>query len=500
MLVKTYQAENMSEALRLVKAELGGDAMIISSREQKRKGLMGLFARPVCEVTAALDNTRREPIKNPQAEREEKVLSTREEFQNSMLAPLAREIRELKGRVEAMSKREEPKAELKQEAAAPVPVQVIPCEEEPVPSLKEQVMRNIGRKELDEIRQLLMDSLEAHRKADAVIPEPTEEKAVRPVVFKAEPALEERSEPAPFLEPVAAKSIVEDDDSEDYAPVVKKVERNTAPVAVKAVPAALQENPFVELDELMTAGGLDESARELLMDKVRLFVEKGERGEQLKTRLVEAFAAEVKCAGPMRMKRSGSRIIALAGPTGVGKTTTAAKLAASYALNKGTSVAFISIDNFRVGAVEQLQTYSRIMGIPLETASTAKELSHAIDKHSDKELILIDTAGINPRQREKLEDLREFLDAHPAIETHLCMAATTRDREMAETLARFRDLPVSKIIFTKMDECESFGSIANVQLREKIQLSWFTNGQKVPEDIEAANSKKLADLVLRENV
>ena len=120
--------------------------------------------------------------------------------------------------------------------------------------------------------------------------------------------------------------------------------------------------------------------------------------------MAETLAGMVKCSGSLRIKKNGPRIVAVVGPTGVGKTTTIAKLAAMYALNRKVSVAMITTDNFRVGAVEQLKTYAKIMDLPIEVAGSSQELAKALAKHADKDLILIDTAGRSPKDSERLEE------------------------------------------------------------------------------------------------
>jgi flagellar biosynthesis protein FlhF len=180
----------------------------------------------------------------------------------------------------------------------------------------------------------------------------------------------------------------------------------------------------------------------------------------------------------------------------VGKTTTIAKLAALYTIGRKAKIALVTIDTFRVGAVEQLKTYSRIMGVPLEVASTPKELEKALAAHTDKDLVLIDTVGRSPKDKETIEGLRSMLDSTFTIETHLCVAATTRERELRGIVESFSALPISRLLFTKLDESSSFGSIVNLQLENKLPLSYFTRGQRVPEDIEPASGKKVAELIL----
>ena len=235
------------------------------------------------------------------------------------------------------------------------------------------------------------------------------------------------------------------------------------------------------------------------MEQIRPAAEDGAELEELRGLLAEALAGLVKCAGSLRMKKSGPRIMAIVGPTGVGKTTTIAKLAAMHALNRGASVAMITTDNFRVGAIEQLKTYAKIMDIPLEVAATSQELAKTLARHADKDLILIDTAGRSPKDAERLAELKGYLECHPGIETYLCMSATTRARELDEIIATFGVLPITRFLFTKLDESESYGCIVNMHLKHKLPLSYFTTGQKVPEDIEVATARKLAALVVKES-
>jgi flagellar biosynthesis protein FlhF len=155
------------------------------------------------------------------------------------------------------------------------------------------------------------------------------------------------------------------------------------------------------------------------------------------------------------------------------------------------------MDIFRVGAVEQLKTYSRIMGIPLEVASTPKELEKAVEKHSDCDLIMIDTAGRSHKDKEKLTEMKNFFEDKIPMEVYLCLSATTKDRELEEILNRFSIFQISKIVFTKIDESESFGNMINLLMRDNLQIAYFTTGQRVPEDIEVATPAKLADMILR---
>jgi flagellar biosynthesis protein FlhF len=435
----------MAEALKMVKAELGADAMILSSRKERKKGILGIFSKPYFEVTAALDQRPATPRANPYREKEERELSTREEFQNSMLGPLARELRDLRDKVEKLSTRESAVVEPPTPAAA-AETTAAPAQAAVVQG---SVASRFSKEDLDDIKKYLMNVVTTREK-----------RGVTPVSFP--------------VENLAAA------DGEMTDPV-----------------AEYQSNLEQLVDELKTGGVADDAAT-VLIDYIRPSAERGEEMEELRYSMFEAFANTIKCTGPLRLRKDSPRIIALVGPTGVGKTTTTAKLAAHYAMHKGASVALITIDNFRVGAVEQLKTYSRIMDIPIDVANTPDELKSCVEIHRDKDLILIDTAGRSPKDQEKLEELKSFLDSAHGVEIHLCLSATTKDKELDDIVGRFSALSVTRVLFTKLDESETLGCIVNTHVRHKLPLSYFTNGQMVPEDIVVASPRRLANLILRE--
>jgi flagellar biosynthesis protein FlhF len=192
----------------------------------------------------------------------------------------------------------------------------------------------------------------------------------------------------------------------------------------------------------------------------------------------------------------GPRKIALVGPTGVGKTTTIAKLAAAGLVRGSGRMALITIDTYRIAAVEQLKVYAEIMNLPLEVVITPEHLDKALARHADKDLILIDTAGRSPRDAGSIEELLSLLGPHSGIESHLVLSAATRDRELQETVRRFGRLPLQSLIFTKLDECEQCGALLNVPYRQQMPISYLTNGQRVPEDLLEANADAVAEFIL----
>jgi flagellar biosynthesis protein FlhF len=188
-------------------------------------------------------------------------------------------------------------------------------------------------------------------------------------------------------------------------------------------------------------------------------------------------------------------VIALVGPTGVGKTTTLAKLAAKFALEQEKKVALITADTFRIGAVEQLRTYARIMGVPVEIALSPEEIAAAVSRHADKDVILIDTVGRSQRSTESLAELKTFVDAACPTQIHLVVSASSASNVQKDVLEKFAIFGPSRLIITKIDEAPLRGCLVNLPVRSGIPISCVTAGQNVPHDIEFADAALLAGLV-----
>jgi len=202
-------------------------------------------------------------------------------------------------------------------------------------------------------------------------------------------------------------------------------------------------------------------------------------------------------AGPIRVRDTGKPfIVALVGPTGVGKTTTIAKLAANFCLREGRKVGLITLDTYRIAAVDQLKTYAQIIDVPLEVAMSPEQLKEAVGQMTDRDIILIDTAGRGQRDASKINDLRAFFAAVKPNEVHLVLSATCGEGVLTETIHRFNDVGVDRMIFTKLDEAVGFGVILNCLQKVKAQLSYVTTGQDVPNDIEVGEGREIAGLIL----
>lgn len=200
-----------------------------------------------------------------------------------------------------------------------------------------------------------------------------------------------------------------------------------------------------------------------------------------------------------RVQRGGDgrpMTIALVGPTGVGKTTTIAKLAATYKLRKGLSVGLLTSDTYRIAAVEQLRTYASIIGLPLHVALTPAEMTRGCEALRDRDVILIDTAGRAPADSGRLDELARFLRAASPHQVHLVLSSAASESSIARAAERFAPVSPSHVIFTKLDEAVNFGVLVNIGRRINARLSFFTTGQEVPDQIEAGDAARIARLVL----
>jgi flagellar biosynthesis protein FlhF len=204
----------------------------------------------------------------------------------------------------------------------------------------------------------------------------------------------------------------------------------------------------------------------------------------------------IPVASPIQLDPGKTSVAALVGPTGVGKTTTIAKLAAYAKLELKQKVALLTLDTFRMAAVDQLQQYAQILQVPIHVALTVEDLRSALRFYQDRTLVLIDTPGHNPKDGEVLGQMRRFLDELPDVETHLVLSATTKPRDLADIAQRFETLKPTRLIFTKLDETSTYGPILSTLVRVKKPLSYLGTGQEVPQDLELATSRRVADLIL----
>lgn len=248
-----------------------------------------------------------------------------------------------------------------------------------------------------------------------------------------------------------------------------------------------------------------EVAEELATDMLRK-VQMQAKPEQLnnpvwvRERIVEQIEKLVPVSGPIqRTKLEGAHVVALIGPTGVGKTTTLAKIAANLKLREKKKVGLITLDTYRIAAVDQLRRYADLIGIQLEVVQLPEEITRAIEALGNVDYVLIDTAGRSPNDTLKLNELARYLELAKTDEVHLVLSSTLGTKAAELAIERFGKLRVDKVIFTKIDEAAQLGAMLGAVRKINKGLSYITTGQDVPDDIEVGQARRIARMIVGEH-
>jgi flagellar biosynthesis protein FlhF len=277
--------------------------------------------------------------------------------------------------------------------------------------------------------------------------------------------------------------------------LVEELVTETRQTRAASVPGELLET-YTQLLQQQVA---EEIARDVLSRmRQRLTGRELNDPQRVQEHLARCVAEMIPEAGPIRLDEplGRARVVALVGPTGVGKTTTIAKLAAHFKLRDRKQVGLITIDTYRIAAVDQLKTYAKIIDVPLEVVLSPEELSDAVGRMRALDLLLVDTAGRSHNDAIRLNELKAFFDTVRPDEIHLVLSSTGTVSHLRSAVERFGVLGADRIIFTKLDEAVGFGAIlAALQAVEK-RLSYVTMGQDVPDDIEVGSAGDLARLIV----
>ena len=444
MRIKVFKASSLKEAMAMVKDELGRDAVILHTKQYKKGGFLGYKSKEIVEVTAAIEDV-------PKRSRSVRLPDLPPMVPNTF----------------SETKSVVPKKVLAQYKTAGTEAGVAQVEQ-----------GTAG--ELTNFQPLVQSS------PIKSIPVET----VPPKIIKAEEAALQTQD-IDRIEPLEQESEAKIQQLENELAQMKSM-------LVKVMSKDMPEANMISLQEALQQQEVDE---EILNDIIAKLSPEIVLGDKLLPEVQEALnaylARSVHTAEGIRLLSGRPRIVALIGATGVGKTTTLAKIAARFVLEQGVSAALITADTYRISAVEQLKTYSDIIGLPLEIVYSPAELKEAIRKHRNKQLILIDTAGRSQHNESQMQELKDFLAVDSSIEKHLVMSATTKNRDAKEILDKFSVCNPNRLIFTKTDETSSLGILVNLLYQRKISLSYLTNGQSVPDDIVPAKTEKITELLLR---
>jgi flagellar biosynthesis protein FlhF len=257
----------------------------------------------------------------------------------------------------------------------------------------------------------------------------------------------------------------------------------------------------IELYKKIVDNGVSERIAAKVFEKINAEALMGKKSDRITDNISarELLSKIAKCSGPIKLNPGYPKVVALVGPTGVGKTTTIAKLAADFSIRQKKKVALISLDTYRIGAADQLRVYGDIMRIPVEVASNAREYRKLLHKFSDMDIIFVDTMGKCHKDETYASRLNEVLRKSGPVEIHLALSVSLQERVLEETFNQFSPLKINKVLFTKLDEGLNFGTLINLALHTQLPFSYFTNGQRVPEDIETASKDKVIRLIFNLN-
>jgi flagellar biosynthesis protein FlhF len=341
-------------------------------------------------------------------------------------------------------------------------------------------------------------------------------------VFSPSGALKAEEEKKLVSEPESLKMPSSGIETEIYSPAALKKKQTAASSArkpktkrtAKEAANAKEENtetppenefplkgriPIALYQDLMRCGVDPSLARELALNAWDRLAAGQRRSRAALLHSIEQ-AAHVRIAAPTTQDgMPEKKIVAFVGPTGVGKTTSIAKLAANLALQKNKRVVLVTLDGYRIGAIEQLRSYAGLMGIPFRFADQVSELSKVIEENAQRDYILIDTAGRGPGDMNAMQSLAVFLKGSSHIERHLVLSATTKPSDMRQIMDRFEVCAPDHLLFTKLDETSTPGPILNELVRTQKRFSYYTDGQRVPDDLHAVSGNRIIDIVLNCN-
>ncbi len=462
MRVKRYVVDSMPDALAQIRTDLGKDAVILNTKEIRSGGFLGLFSKKKIEVIAATDalgkaesKPKTAPVQRavtPQPSTPVAVLEQPRTAKEDRTAELLESIERLSGK------------------------QPAPAEPEPAP--RPVVPMSLGAAAYG------AKSVQASA-SPALVPAPIPAEAPA-VPFKPAAEIRAKTQDTPVEDPVLSELRA-------MKLMMKSLSRAGAVLPEPDPVLAALEARLLEQEILP----------ELAKEVVRA-IEEGlaEEGDVLSPHRVNEMAAEklrqIMGDHPHKPLQPETRIAHFVGPTGVGKTTTIAKLAAEQVLRHRRKVGFITSDTYRIAAVEQLKTYATILGIPLEVVFSPQDLKKAFDNLKDCDIVFMDTAGRNFRNEMYVSELNALLQGDLRSETFLVLSLTMKYKDMkavAENFSRFR---LDKVLLTKRDETETFGPILNLLHEYPLALSYITTGQNVPDDFNVVNEDELIALILGE--
>lgn len=448
--IRTFRAASMQEAMRIMRRELGEDAVVVHTRSiVQRRALPFLRAKSEVEVTARVGGKTKE--------RPEKVTRSANEGTVVVSSPPSLALR----------------------VRVPEDSRILS------PS---QLAEHLERELLEPNRFAPSDhGIELSPSLERLISTPRE----KPSEAKPNVAYSDKTNIPALSQFANADQLNERLDS--IQRMLESLNKTRHLSGDSEVPPEL----FQLYTELLDGDVDEELARDLIF-RVRRHV----KPEQLhdhdycKSLLTGSVESDFRIASPIKPTPGRRRVVALVGPTGVGKTTTIAKLAANFRLRDGIKLGLVTVDTYRVAAVEQLRTYAEIIDLPMKVVTSPLEMRRALDELVGLDLVLIDTGGRSPRDELKIQELKSLLAEAQVDEVHLVLSLMAGITNLKSACDKFSAANTTALILTKLDEAAGMGSLLTAARKLPLPVSYLTTGQDVPDDIEAANACRMARLVL----
>ncbi len=307
----------------------------------------------------------------------------------------------------------------------------------------------------------------------------------------------------PNTEEKKKENAVENNLEEKLESLQSLLEEKLSPQQPEELPkeAPVDENfKFIKMIySILLDNEVDEKYVNQIMDEVEKVMKGGASVDLILSSIYQKMILKFGQPQPVELSERKPKVVFFIGPTGVGKTTTIAKIASRFKMEKGKKVALFTADTYRIAAAEQLRTYANIMDTPLNIVYSSEELNEEIKKSEEYDLVLIDTAGFSHKNEEQRNETKELIDRIPGEyqkEVYLVLSATTKYRDLIDIADIYKKNFQFKLIFTKLDETSCYGNILNMKLYTGADLSYSTYGQNVPEDIEIFNTQKIVKHLL----
>ncbi|NOX54182.1 MAG: flagellar biosynthesis protein FlhF [Planctomycetes bacterium] len=461
--VRTFKAASMQEALEIVRRELGSEAVILHTRQVSRRKLFPWTrAKQEVEVTAGIGVNVR-----PRTSGVRKTTRSGEGSPDQVPPPRRRQV---------------PKASRRSFGADSMSSDAAPATHgQPVPAATPRQQAAAIWSELCQ----KSPGIDLTTPPDFLNPDGSTGPSAPPAGGAA-PNSSVPDSPTLTPEQLAARL-------DSIQAMVEQLSRTAQLQRKEEIPPEL----FHLYTHLIDSDVEDDLARELIFR-----VRRNATAEQLSdadaamSLLTAMIESEIECSGPITPRAGSRQVIALVGPTGVGKTTTIAKLAANFRLRDGIKMGLVTVDTYRIAAVEQLRTYAEIIDLPMKVVTSPLEMRRALEELSGLDLVLIDTAGRSPRDDLKIQELKSLLTEADVDEVHLVLSMTASARSLIATAERFAPANITALVLTKLDEAAEMGTLLSVARRVPLPISYLTTGQDVPDDIEPARAGRIARLIL----